>query len=285
MKWVTWDQAAIAASVSALIALASLRMRDTPATEFVRSASREFSFLAAVYTIWRLARVLPLAHEDGAIERARSINEWQQRFWLPTEIGLQDFVVRHELLAQITNHYYAVVHVPSLIIFLSWLFVWHRPHFRRWRTGLVFLTAGCLIIRFYRVAPPRFVSELGFVDLSERYGLDVYGPVGTGVSDQFAAMPSIHVGWAAVVGLAMFSISDRWWVRALGLFHLAFTMYVVAATGHHWWLDGVVAIALLGVGLVLNDWARAWSAQRGTGPITQPPSAGDPERATELEPV
>lgn len=285
VKWVTWDQAAIAALVSVAITFVARRRPTTPTTLFVRSAGREFAFLAGVYSIWRIARVLPLVHDEGAIERARSINRWQQAVHMPSEIGLQQFVVQHELLARVTNSYYALVHVPSLIAFLVWLFVLHRTHFRRWRTGLVFLTAWCLVIRFIRVAPPRFVSELGFVDLSARYGLDVYGPVGSGVSDQFAAMPSIHVGWAAVVGLGLFAVSPKWPVRALGLFHLGFTTFVVAATGHHWWLDGIVAIVLLAVGLGINDAARAYAARRRSTTPTASPSSEDPELVTELEPV
>ena len=117
------------------------------------------------------------------------------------------------------------------------------------------LTAACLVIRYIRVAPPRFLPELGYIDLATRYGLSVYGPVGTGVSDQFAAMPSIHVGWAAVVSLGIvFSSSSRW--RWLYLAHLLITVLAVSATGNHWWLDGVAAIAILGVALWIDRFVR-----------------------------
>ena len=118
------------------------------------------------------------------------------------------------------------------------------------------LTAACLVIRYIRVAPPRFLPDLGYVDLATRFGLSVYGPVGTGVSDQFAAMPSIHVGWAAIVSLGIISAStSKWrWVFAL---HLVFTVLAVSATGNHWWLDGVAAIALLALALRMDTLIRS----------------------------
>jgi hypothetical protein len=93
------------------------------------------------------------------------------------------------------------------------------------------------------------------VDLSERFGPSVYGPVGTGVSDQFAAMPSIHVGWAAVVSFGILATSTSRW-RWVFLLHVVLTILVVSATGHHWWLDGIVALALLGLGLSVDSLVR-----------------------------
>ncbi len=228
-------------------------------------AFREFAYIAGLYAIWRLARMLPITHETGALDRARDIDAVQHFLRLPTEISMQHFVIGHDSLARAVNGYYAIVHVPALITFLIWAFVRHRDMYPRWRNGLVVVTAGCLLIRFVRVAPPRFVEELGFVDLSSRFGLGVYGDVGTGVSDQYAAMPSIHVGWAAVVALGVFAMTSHP-IRWLVLMHLPVTVFVVAATGHHWWLDGVVAVLLLAAGLSL-DTAVARRRRRPLVPV------------------
>ena len=211
--------------------------------------------ISALYAVWRVARKLPLAQNDGAIERARSIVDFQEATFMPTELSLQQFILRHDWLGWPTTLYYALMHVPALIAFLIWLFVFHRTHFAHWRNGLVVLTGMCLVIRFWRVAPPRFLADLGYQDLSERFGPSIYGPVGTGVSDQFAAMPSIHVGWAAVVSLGIFAVSTSRW-RWFFLLHLIITIIVVSASGNHWWLDGIVAIGLLVVGLWLDTFVR-----------------------------
>jgi hypothetical protein len=108
------------------------------------------------------------------------------------------------------------------------------------------------VIRYLRVAPPRFLPELGYVDLATSYGLSVYGPVGTGVSDQFAAMPSIHVGWAALVSFGIVAASTSKW-RWVFMAHIVLTVYAVTATGNHWWFDSIAAIALLFAALRIDD--------------------------------
>ena len=251
MEWPTWNEAAVAALLSGLLALALRRRPNSKPATMVAPAAQEFAFVAALYAIWRVARQLPLAQNDGAIERARQIVRFQNTLHFPTELSLQHLVLRHDWLARFTNTYYATLHVPALIAFLVWLFVVHRDKYPHWRNGLVILTAFCLVIRFVRVAPPRFLPDLGYVDLSTRYGFNIYGPVGTGVSDQFAAMPSIHVGWAAVVSFGIVAASTSPW-RWVFLMHVILTVLVVSATGNHWWLDGIVAIALLGLGLAID---------------------------------
>jgi hypothetical protein len=235
--------------VVCLLGVAALRRRPpSTARDAAVPALTELALLGGLYAVWRIARTLPFATEDGAIERARRIDDLQQFLHLPTELALQQFALAHEWVGRGLNWYYAIVHVPATVAFLVWLFVWHREAYPRWRNALAMVTGLCLVIRFVRVAPPRFLTDLGYVDLASTFGWSVYGPVGTGVSDQFAAMPSIHVGWAAVVAFGVVAASTSRW-RWLALGHLVLTMLAVSATGNHWWLDGLVAIALLAVAL------------------------------------
>jgi hypothetical protein len=74
-------------------------------------------------------------------------------------------------------------------------------------------------------------------------------------SDQYSAMPSVHVAWAALVAVAVIQATRSRW-RWLILVHTALTLYVVAATANHFWLDGVVAVALLGVSVVVQVASR-----------------------------
>jgi len=255
LKWVTWDQAAITAVLSFVVTMLLRRLPTTKWRARIIPVTTELSFISVLYTLWRLAMKLPLDQPSGAIERARQLNRFQNWLHMPAELSLQQFVLRYDWLAQATNFYYAVFHIPAMILFLVWIFIRHRDKYPRWRSSLAMLTAACLVIRYIRVAPPRFLPELGYIDLATRFGLSVYGPVGTGVSDQFAAMPSIHVGWAAIVSLGIvFSSTSRW--RWLYLAHLLITVLAVSATGNHWWLDGVAAIALLGAALVIDKFIR-----------------------------
>jgi hypothetical protein len=255
MDWPTWQQGAVTALVCTFVVVGLRVARPTRAGDALRPAAQEIALLAVLYSIWRLARELPLATDDGAIERARQIDRFQKFLHLPTELSLQHLALREEWLGRFLNYYYAILHVPVTLLFLVWLFVRHRDAYPHWRNALAIVTGACLLIRFVRVAPPRFLIDLGYIDLAERFGMSIYGPVGTGVSDQFAAMPSIHVAWAAVVSFGIVAVSTSRW-RWLFLLHLVFTMLAVSATGNHWWMDGIVAIVLLALALQIDTRVR-----------------------------
>lgn len=263
MPWPTWDQAAIAAVVSVALWLA-LRARPSRLTSLLGPAAAEFALIAALYAVWRLARMLPFATATGALDRAHRIASLEEALHLPSELSLQQWFLQHPWLADAATWFYAAAHVPATVAFLVWLFVRHRDVYPRWRNALALVTAGCLVIRFVRVAPPRFLTDLGYDDLSRHFGPTIYSadPT-TGVSDQFAAMPSIHVAWAAVVSFGIVAASTSRW-RWVFLLHVVATFVVVAATGNHWWLDGIVALGLLGAALIADDAARA-SARRLVG--------------------
>ncbi|GAA4718861.1 phosphatase PAP2 family protein [Nocardioides conyzicola] len=251
----------MAALVSGLVWLV-VRLWPTRATPHVEPAAAEFALIASLYALWRLARMLPIASTHGAIARAHDIASFQDWLHLPSELTLQRYVMDHDRIADLTTWYYATVHVPALIAFLIWLFVRHRDKYKHWRTGLALITAWCLVIRFVRVAPPRFLPDLGYVDMGQQYGMSVYAtdPT-TGVSDQFAAMPSIHVAWAAVVSFGIVAASTSRW-RWVFLLHVVLTMLVVSATGNHWWMDGIVAIALLAGSLAADTAIRGYFQRR-----------------------
>lgn len=274
MPWPTWDQAAVTALVCGLVVVGLQPLRPSRLRAAAMPAALELTLLATLYSVWRIARELPLDQPSGAIARARDIDRFQHWLHFPSELSLQHFVLHHDWLARATNYYYAVMHVPSLLLFLVWLYVRHRDSYSRWRNGLAIVTLCCLVVRFVRVAPPRFLPDLGYIDLAGRYGMSLYGPVGTGVSDQFAAMPSIHVGWAAVVSFGIVAASTSRW-RWVFLLHVVLTEIVVSATGNHWWFDGIVAVAFLGVGLLVDTAVRRFVRARRVGSSPAQIALGD----------
>ncbi|MCB1017713.1 MAG: phosphatase PAP2 family protein, partial [Acidimicrobiales bacterium] len=85
---------------------------------------------------------------------------------------------------QFANLYYAIAHVPAVIIVLLWLFAFRRADYPPIRNVLALLTGACLVIQLVAVMPPRFLPELGFVDTAHLYGQSVYTQVGTGAANQ-----------------------------------------------------------------------------------------------------
>jgi len=220
--------------------------------------AREIALVLGLYSLWRIAGQLSVVHTQGAERRGLDIWHLEQALHLPSELTLQRAVLPHAWLVQVANVYYAVVHVPALIAMLVWLFVRHRDRYPAVRNALALLTGACLLIQLVPVMPPRLVPSLGFVDTGHFYGQSVYTQLGRGASDQLSAMPSVHVGWAVLVGLVVITASTSRW-RWLVLAHPIATALVVVVTANHWWLDGIVAVGLLAAAVAV-DWAvlRRW---------------------------
>ena len=168
---------------------------------------------------------------------------------------------RIPLLVQFFNLYYDSLHFPVLIACLVWLFVWHRASYGRWRTTLVFFTGISLLVQVIPVAPPRMLPGTGLADTAVIYHQSVYSTVAGFNADQLSAMPSVHVGWAVLVAIAVIATARSRW-RWLALLYPAMTTLAVVVTANHFWLDGIVAIAILGIVLAVQTLARRLLAAR-----------------------
>ena len=206
--------------------------------------AREAAIILALYALWiRAGEFEPLGVKGGH-DRGLQVWHLEQRLHLPSELWVQKQFVSHSLLMQASNIYYAVAHVPAAIALLVWMFFRHRVHYQVLRTALACVTGVSLLMHYVPVAPPRLYPQLGFIDTALLYKQSVYGEFGAGVSSQLAAMPSVHVEWAVLVGVSVFVVSSSRW-RWLAVAHTFVTILVVTNTANHWWMDGIVGIALL----------------------------------------
>jgi hypothetical protein len=268
----SWQQGSGLAVGLAVLAVGLRFVPPLPRWSRGRMASAiaaESAIIAVLYALWQLAGSISLVGTAGAFARARWIVHFE-RGWLPEEVYLQRWVLPHPWLAQFCNLYYASMHFIALGVLLLWVFLRHRDAYPHLRVTVVLLTLTCLLIQLMPVAPPRLLSQYGFVDLAAHYGQSVYGTFGAAGIDQLSAMPSVHVGWAVLVGLTAVRVSPSRW-RWLVLAHPIVTIFVVVATANHFWLDGIVAVVLLaGVEGALMLVARLWTrVQRSRAPANQ----------------
>jgi PAP2 superfamily len=270
--WLPWQPALVAAMVFAAFAVAT-RPSISSRVAVARGFAGELALVLGLYSLWQIAGQLSVMRVDGAIDRGRSIWHIEQALHLPSELSLQRALLSHPLAIQFANVYYATAHVTAVILVLIWAYIWHRDRYPQLRNVLALLTGACLLIQLVPVAPPRLVPGLGFVDAAHLYGQSVYTAVGTGVSDQLSAMPSLHVGWAILVAVAVVLIGTSPW-RWLIVLHPIATLIVVGATANHWWLDGIVAVVVLGLAVVVDRAARGLLA-RGVFLGRAIPSGGD----------
>ena len=267
----TWQQAA---EVAATVGAVGIVLRVAPGKWGPKIAPflTEAAMIGLLYSLWQLAGKLSVTGTADAIRRAHWIERFEHDVFLPSERSAQKVILGHPLLMKTADLYYATMHFTMLFVFLIWLFVRHRSEYRRVRTTLALTTLACLLVQLIPVAPPRMLP--GFVDTAVLEHLSVYS---TGVpADQLSAMPSVHVAWAVLIGYYVVRISPSRW-RWIAVVHSVLTVFIVAATANHWWLDGIVASALLCACAWLNAGVRAAWARRTTSP--PPAESLEPEAA------
>jgi PAP2 superfamily len=216
---------------------------DRPKTAIAALAGWEIAIIIGLYGFWQLAGSLSTVDLSKGVQRGQHLWNLERDLHLPSEKSVQSFFLPHEWFIKFLDLYYVIAHYNVLLIMLAWLFWRHRDRYREARTiGLT--TFACLAVQLIPVAPPRLIPGHGIVDTAILYGQSVYGPVGQGFSDQYSAMPSVHIAWSSAVAFFVWrSTKSRW--RILGPAHALLTWVVVLVTGNHYWLDGFVAITLL----------------------------------------
>ncbi len=133
---------------------------------------------------------------------------------------------------------------------------WRRPVDYRWaRASLGFATLLALVgFWLYPLAPPRLMPTLGIIDTVhgvQDFSKPDYGTL-TALTNQYAAMPSLHFGWSLWCGVVIAIVAPKWWMKALGLLHPLFTVSAIVATGNHWVLDAVGGAAVVAGGFGLS---------------------------------
>jgi len=214
---------------------------------------RELALVLGLFLLYKFGRLLNSQELGEALSDANGVAAVERVLRLPSELALQQALLGHETLIQAANLYYAWAHFPVTAGVLLWAWFRDRGSYLWIRRAMALLTMGALVLHVVApLAPPRMLPDLGFVDTAQVHGQSVYASESAlaGLANQLAAMPSLHVGWAAVVALTVVTISSSRW-RFLVLVHPVLTALVVVVTANHWWLDGIVSLSMLAVAVAL----------------------------------
>jgi hypothetical protein len=237
---------------------------------------QEIVIIAFGYWLYTLGcRAIP-AQAALARRHGLAIQHLQQGLGLSWEPSFNRFVAAHQWLAQTMDYYYATMHFIVTPVVLVWLFT-RRPHlYRGARTVIVTTTlVGLLAFYLYPTAPPRLLTGFGYVDTVLRFHTwgSLADPEIAKHSNQFAAMPSLHMAWAIWCALSIFSAARHVVVRILGLLYPLATLAVIIGTGNHFILDAVGGAALVALAFALQ-WAL--SGHGAYVDVRTPASAGTP---------
>jgi hypothetical protein len=212
----------------------------------------EMALMAALFLGYRQVRYLTKSDVSTAMANASEVVRLERDLGMFTERAVQRVVMHSETLVHLLNRYYVMVHFPATIAFILWAFVRHQAAYRLIRAWFLIVTAAALAIHVaYPLAPPRMLRGHGFVDTLRIYGPQIYSTDTTkSIANQFAAMPSLHFGWALLVAIGVVHVKRHPWSYVV-LLHPVITLMAIVATANHYWLDAGVAIVLVAIAVVV----------------------------------
>jgi hypothetical protein len=215
----------------------------------------EIALIAVAYSAYTMIRNAMSGHEAVAFRRAEDLLQAEQVLNIDFELAVNQAADRISWLIVGMNYYYATLHIAVTLGVLIWLYRSHPQHYRPARTALA-ATCALALVGFYAfaLAPPRLLTHYGFIDTvvtHHTWGSMASGDVGT-LSNQYAAMPSLHVGWSVWCATALVMLARHRWVRVLGAIYPIATLVVIVATANHFILDAVGGILVLAAGFAVQ---------------------------------
>jgi len=239
---------------------------------------REVIYILVVYLVYSRVRNGfgsaggPTGHANGiAYGHAKAIISMEKAIGLFVEPPLQHWYLRlpaHGFVA-FWNFYYGSIHFIVTAFALVWLFRRNPARYPLWRNTLACTTLVALIgFASFSLMPPRLLpadvteygpptaehaNDYGFVDTLAEYPAIWSFDKGEfkKISNQYAAMPSLHIGWSIWVVGVLYPMVRRWWLKVLVVLHPMLTLFCIMVTANHYWLDGVGGAIGFAAGLFL----------------------------------
>ncbi|MEU2020729.1 bifunctional glycosyltransferase 87/phosphatase PAP2 family protein [Streptomyces sp. NPDC016469] len=214
----------------------------------------ELLLIRVVYSAYGHVRLAATAGRDTAERHGHQIHSLEQWLHIDIEHRINHAVAGVGPLRDFFDSYYSTFHFIVPLAILAVLYV-RRPADYRWaRSTLGFATLLALVgFWLYPLAPPRLMPGLGFVDTVhgvQDFSQPDYGAL-TAVTNQYAAMPSLHFGWSLWCGVIIVLLAPKVWMKALGVLHPLFTVSAIVATANHWVLDAVGGAVVVALGFLI----------------------------------
>ncbi|MFI6205237.1 phosphatase PAP2 family protein [Streptomyces sp. NPDC051041] len=269
---------------------------ETPGTEAVPEPRlrwwTELPLILLVYACYSAGRLLARGDVSHAVDHGLAILRIEKALHLNAEHPLNRLFTREPWLGVPADFWYASLHYLVTPVLLVWLFRSRAVRYRAARTWLMTSTfIGLIGFTLLPTCPPRLLDAgHGFVDTMAHYsaygwwGGEASAPRGLGgMTNQYAAMPSLHVGWALWCGVVLWRYGGTRTARAAGVGYPLVTTVVVMGTANHYFLDAVAGAAVMGAGLLLAplvtrgvDRVRGRIVPRVAGVTPGSPTASSP---------
>ncbi|MFD3502769.1 phosphatase PAP2 family protein [Streptomyces sp. NPDC058676] len=235
----------------------------------------ELPLILLVYACYSAGRLLARGDVTSAVDHGLAILRVEKVLHINAEHPLNRLFTSEAWIGVPADFWYASLHYLVTPAILVWLFRSRAVHYRLARTWLMASTfIGLIGFTLLPTCPPRLLSSgHGFVDTMAQYssygwwGGEASAPRGMGgMTNQYAAMPSLHVGWALWCGVMLWKYGGTRTAKVAGVVYPLVTTIVVMGTANHYFLDAVAGAAVMGAGLLLAPVVRRY-AERVMAPM------------------
>ena len=213
----------------------------------------EILLLLGTLPLYYLVRGVTQTHVDAAVSRGISIVHLEQNLGIFWEAQMQGWIINYHWLTTFLNDFYLYGHLPVIGALAVWMYFWHRPQYLVMRNA--FLVSGAIALIFYvnfPTAPPRLLPDnLGFhfVDTIYQQYQNSRPDTPSWFVNEYAAFPSMHIGWNLLVGISIWLSTRNIFMRAFAVL-MPFTMFcVIILTGNHYLIDAFAGCAVMLIGL------------------------------------
>jgi hypothetical protein len=208
----------------------------------------EIAGALGLYVLYELGRGLVADRFDLARRHAEDVIDVERTFHLLWEQDIQDAVLRLPGLADLLSAAYLSLHLGVTLLLFIWLYRNHRSVFPVARTALLVSTALALVVHVaFPTAPPRLV---GFTldTVVDRTRININSELLGVLYNPIAAMPSMHFGYALLVGFMLTKLSRSRVMRIVGFLYVPLVLFVIVSTGNHFILDAAAGAAVMAAG-------------------------------------
>ena len=216
-----------------------------------RGALREILLVLAGVVVYFGVRGVTVTDAQEALDHALDLVALEQALGVYFEPSLQALVLGSDTLVAVMNWIYIWGHWPVIAVVLLWLFFAHPDGYRRTRNAMLISGGvGLVIFAAFPVAPPR-LADLGFIDTVTQHSSAYRVLQPPAFVNQYAAMPSLHVGWDLLMGLAVYAYAQHIALRIVGLLLPVLMVSSVLLTANHYVIDAAGGASLVLVSMVI----------------------------------
>lgn len=226
----------------------------------------------AIYTAVRNTQGSASVSEVHARHNAHKLIDLEQVFHVFQEHRIQHWFLGDRFFLQFWDVFYGTAHFVVTALALIVMYRTMKGRYPLWRNTLACTTALALIgFATFPLMPPRLLHEYGFVDTLQRYGglWSFDSGAMQKISNQYAAMPSLHFAWSSWSALVLLPAIRRTWVKVLVIAYPFITLFAIVVTANHYVFDALGGAVVLTVGFVLGKAITAFNTRGGEPDLSE----------------